>query len=492
MLLPLPLFRGLCAAVCLLCAAVVNAQTPDAVVDPSTLAPALASSAPAAPATTAVAASSPPTDLRSRTRDFEPTRFNLSVRGGAGLIAAVSPYTLAPWEIGTGGSVMNFDRNPGDIDFFEYGLQVAVGLPGHVELFLRGSPILRTNSVNQDPLSYPVPPLDLVVDTYPTPALRAQPYFLFAQEVPYKSYYLNGVHIQPPGHGAFGSSSGGYSFGGKVTLFSEDEGHPFGFGIRAYAEVPSEHPSYNTTEWRKVAGVSGKTDVGADLLFAKIIGRAQLLTNVGYEHVGDPTRGLRIQYIDSSKWNDIDPATGAPASILVGAPVESKLDLRDQLMSTVGTALPAFNAHGLQFWLLSELSYTRYIGGATRVERLVHPLEMRLGIQANVPKFPSLSLGAAWQLLINDAGNGTTRQTTFVTPDGRGDINFSDNVDPGLSETYTQMLEQRGVSFTDKSSRMLSTNNAQFDASRNVPTGNRPVVAMGGGNILGFITYRFH
>jgi hypothetical protein len=83
--------------------------------------PATASSAP------------PPDDLRARTGNFEPTRFNLSPRGGLGLISAVSPYTLARWEVATGGSVMNFDRNPGDVDFFEYGLQVAVGLPGRVE-----------------------------------------------------------------------------------------------------------------------------------------------------------------------------------------------------------------------------------------------------------------------------------------------------------------------------------------------------------------------
>ena len=172
--------------------------------------------------------------------------------------------------------------------------------------------------------------------------------------------------------------------------------------------------------------------------------------------------------------------------------MESKLDLRDQLSSVVGTAMPAFNIHGMQFWLLSELSYTRYIGGATRVERLVHPLEMKLGIQANVPKFPSLSLGAAWQLLFNDAGNGTTRQSTFVSPDGRGDINFSDNVDAGLAATYTQALAQRGAVFTDKSSRMFSTDNARFDGSRNVTVGNTPVVAMGGGNILAFITWRIH
>jgi hypothetical protein len=432
----------------------------------------------------------PASTLRERTHEFEPSRFNLSPRGGQGLIHAISPHTLQKWEIGTGVSVLNFDRNPGDVDFFEYGFQAAVGLPGRVELFFRGSPVLRTNSVNQDPIGYPVPPLDLFVDVYPSPALRQQPYFLFAQEVPYKSYYMAGVKIEPPGHGAFGSSSGGIAFGGKVNLISEDRGSRFSFGVRGYVEIPSESPSYNTTDWRNVAGVSGKTDVGGDALFAKKLWRSQLLANVGYKHVGDPERGLRVQFVDSSRWDDIDLLTGLPADITVGEPVETKLDLRDQMSATVGTALPAFNVNGLQFWLLSELSYLRYIGGATRVERLVHPMEMRLGIQANVPKFPNLSLGAAWQLLFNDGGHGTTRTSTFVSADGRGDINFSPHVNPGLASTYEQLLGQRGASFSTNSSRMFSTDNARFDTSRNVPAGAAPVVSMGGGNILGFITWR--
>jgi hypothetical protein len=177
-------------------------------------------------------------------------------------------------------------------------------------------------------------------------------------------------------------------------------------------------------------------------------------------------------------------------SILLGEPVETKLNLRDQASATVGTALPAFNAWGLQFWLLSELSYTRYVGGATQVERLVHPMEMRLGLQANVPKFPSLSLGAAWQLLFNDGGHGTTRTSTFVNADGRGDINFSPHVNAELATTYEQSLSERGASFTTNSSRMFSTDNARFDGSRNVPAGETPVVSMGGGNILAFITWR--
>src|SRR4051812_9936816 len=115
--------RGYGVAVCVLCVvagSAASAQTPDPASQPSST---LATPAPAA---TPTATGTPPVDLRSRTRDFEPTRFNLSARGGLGLISAVSPYTLARWEVGSSASVMNFDRNPGDIDFFEYGIQLAV------------------------------------------------------------------------------------------------------------------------------------------------------------------------------------------------------------------------------------------------------------------------------------------------------------------------------------------------------------------------------
>ena len=60
------------------------------------------------------------------------------------------------------------------------------------------------------------------------------------------------------------------------------------------------------------------------------------------------------------------------------------------------------------------MSYTHYIAGATRVERLVNPAEIRLGIQANVPKFPAISIGAAWQLMMNDGGNNRYKMEFYV------------------------------------------------------------------------------
>ena len=78
----------------------------------------------------------------------------------------------------------------------------------------------------------------------------------------------------------------------------------------------------------------------------------------------------------------------------------------------------------------------------------------------------------------------------FPTPDGRGDINFSPHVDPGLASAYEQFLSQRGGEFTPNASRMFSTNNPRFDTSRNVQVTESAIVGMGGGNVLGFITWR--
>jgi hypothetical protein len=191
-----------------------------------------------------------------------------------------------------------------------------------------------------------------------------------------------------------------------------------------------------------------------------------------------------VQFVDSSK-------LGTPG-FLVGAPVETGLDLHDQLSFTTGAAMRAFNVNGMQFWGIGEFSYMRYVAGGTAVERLVHPAEIRLGIQTNAPKFPRVSLGAAWQLLLNDAGHGTMRRTMFRTPDGRGDINFSEGVDPEQSAAYLALFASHGATFSPNSSKVFSTNNPVFDASRNIPPGDTGVVGMGGGNILGFVTWRIN
>jgi hypothetical protein len=404
--------------------------------------------------------------------------------GGLGLMLTASPYHLRPGEVAAAFSVLNYDRNPGDIDFFQYSLQAAVGLPGRLEFFTRASPVLRTNAVNLDPAGYPVPPLDLFVDTYPGSAVRRQPYFLFAQEAPFKSYYMNSVTIDPPGHGAFGTASGHVLVGGKINLIAERGQSRLGVGIRGTVEIPTEPANYNVEEWRYAAGTSAKANIGTDLLISTRPGPFEILVNAGFKHVGDPEQGLRVQFVDSSKW-------GLPG-FLVGAPHETKLDLHDQLTLKGGFAVPAFSIKDLRFWLLAEASYLRYVGGGTPVERLVHPFETRLGIQANVPGFRRVAIGAAWQLLWNDGGDGTTRRSFFITPDGRGDINFTDQVDWVLAGEVKEAFAAQGATFRDRSSKVFSTDNPAFDSWRNVPTGDSPVVAMGGGNVLGFVTWRIN
>jgi hypothetical protein len=241
----------------------------------------------------------------TKPKTHPPREFNAAVTGGRGLLRAASPYTLSSGELIGSFHVVNFDRNPGDIDFFDFPLGFTLGLPKRTELFFSFSPTLRTNSVGQDPVGYPVPPLDLFVDIYPQHATRPQPYFMHDQEAPYKTYFVPNVTIDPPGHGAFASSTGDIVIGGKIEITSEERDAPLGFGVRGYAHIPTEKPVYNTSEstdeWHKYAGVSGETDVGLDLLFAKKLWITELLFNVGYKFVGDPDRGLRIQYVDSSK-----------------------------------------------------------------------------------------------------------------------------------------------------------------------------------------------
>ena len=180
----------------------------------------------------------------SRGQD-RPTRFNISISGSSGLVRAVSPYTLRPGEVGLGFAQMNFDRDPGDTDFVEDSVQGAVGLPARMEVFVRTPSLLRTNSVNLDPLAFPVPPFDLVLDIFPTPALRSQPYFLFTQEAPYKTYFVPGVVIAPPGDGGFASSWGDWVLGVKKNILSEGGRNWFGFGTRILT-VGGSHIHYRT------------------------------------------------------------------------------------------------------------------------------------------------------------------------------------------------------------------------------------------------------
>src|SRR5262245_55038989 len=198
----------------------------------------------------------------SHRNPLDPGRFNLSMRGGTGPILAVSPYVLPSKKVAVATSVLNVDRDPGDLDFMQYNMQVAVGVLGRAEFFASGVPVLRTNSVNQDPVGYPVPPLDLFVDIYPTPAIRQAPYFLFVQEAPFKSYYVQSVTIDPPGHGAFGVASGEVTMGTKVNLLSEDRGNAIGLGVRGYVDIPTEPSEYNVEDWRHSTGTAAVFTVG--------------------------------------------------------------------------------------------------------------------------------------------------------------------------------------------------------------------------------------
>ena len=98
----------------------------------------------------------------------------------------------------------------------------------------------------------------------------------------------------------------------------------------------------------------------------------------------------------------------------------------------------------------------------------------------------------AFQLLLNDGGNGDLRTTFLRTPDGKGDINFGENVDPRISADVEAFLASRGGTFSPSSSKVFSTNNPDFDAWRNIVTAPQQIISQGNGNILAFITWRIN
>ena len=394
---------------------------------------------------------------------------------------AISPYTLAPRETAVGASELNFDRDPGDIDLFEFGFQGAVGLGKRTEFFVRIMPWFRANSTNLDPVRFPVPPLDLFVDTYPTPAVRSGPQFVFLPSLPYKTY--NPTNLTETG--AFSISSGSNVIGAKVNLRSEDRGNAIGLGVRGFIEIPTETPAYNVTypEFRRLAGVSGRINYGGDVLIARTWRSSEWVGNIGYKQTGNPDRGLRVQMVDSSQTD--------PAKFLVGNAVDFPLRLSNELRLSTAWTVPIFRLHRTYWWFIAEFNHTHFVGSHTPTQRLAHPEEVSMGLQTNVPWYRAFSVGATWQLQLNDGGKGQDRPTSFQTPDGRGDINFGELLDnPQLSTEVETYLQSGGASFTEASSKVFSTNNPAFDTWRNIPVNPGKIDSKGHTNILFFVTWR--
>jgi hypothetical protein len=87
-------------------------------------------------------------------------------------------------------------------------------------------------------------------------------------------------------------------------------------------------------------------------------------------------------------------------------------------------------------------------------------------------------------------GNGEFRTSNLRTPDGRGDINFGQFVDPALNSLVGEYFAQNGATLAANTSKVFATNNPAFDSWRNVPTAPRPVTAMGNNSAVGWITWR--
>jgi len=398
------------------------------------------------------------------------------------MIRSVTPETLGrfKWGIGVGG--MNWDRDPGDVDFVEVNVSAAVGLPAGFEAHFRFSPTIRTNSVNQDPLRFPPPPVDMVVDVFPTVADRSEPWLMFTQEAPYKTYFLPGVGVRVPTRGAHGRSTGDVIVGLKKNFMMDGQNGPFSFGVMGYAELPTETPGYNTPSWRDKAGLSGEKDFGLEFLFGKNLHKGQLIWSVGYKKIGDPDRAYTIQFVDSGAESIEDFSLGPPVSV--------PLDLKDEIRLNAGFTYPAFTLIKHQVWFMAELLHIRYAGSGTPVQKVVNPIDLILGLQFNPDFAKWLSIGGAWLMYLNAAGHGGFRDSPFQDPSGKGDVNFSEMVDPDLSAEVRAYLESRGVVFSENSNKIFSTNNPAYDAWRNVPTDPGQVISRGGGAGILFITIR--
>jgi len=187
----------------------------------------------------------------------------------------------------------------------------------------------------------------------------------------------------------------------------------------------------------------------------------------------------------------VDSSQTSPEEFLVGDPVSASLDLSNELRFSAGWAAPLFHYYKAYWWLITEFNHTRYIGSHTPIERLVHPAEVSVGIQSNFPWYKAVSVGVAWQLLLNNAGKGKERTTSLRSDDGRGDINFSELLNDPVSADVMAFLESRGATFSEASNKVFSTNNPAFDSWRNIPANPALIQSEGHTNVLAFITWHF-
>ena len=153
----------------------------------------------------------------ARTR---PTRFNASFAGGSGLIQAVSPDTLPSGVIVAGASVMNFDRDPADVDLFEYSFQGAIGVTSRTEFFVKVDAVDASQQRAAGTREVSRPPLDLFVDAYPTRPSAAVLISCSRRACRTKPSPRENMTET----GSFSSSSGDNVFGLKVNLRSRIEG----------------------------------------------------------------------------------------------------------------------------------------------------------------------------------------------------------------------------------------------------------------------------
>jgi hypothetical protein len=259
-----------------------------------------------------------------------------------------------------------------------------------------------------------------------------------------------------------------------------------GLGIRGFVEVPTEKPQYNVPYpgFRNLAGTSGEVNYGGDVLFARTWWRSEFVANFGYKQTGNPERGLRLQFFDSSQTDPSKFLIGSPPSYLWCSAMNSA-----SVQATASRCFITTKATGGLF----QNSTTRTLWAITLQQKgWFIPRKYLREFSPMCPWYHAISMGAEWQLLLNDGGKGQSRSTAFQTPDGRGDVNFGELMnDAALTTAVETYLQSGGATFSEGSSKVLASNNPLFDSWRNITVAPGKIQSQGHTNVLVFVTWRF-
>ena len=226
-----------------------------------------------------------------------------------------------------------------------------------------------------------------------------------------------------------------------MNLLSEDRDDRLGLGVRAYLDIPTEKPAYNDT--RSCARTRRpecreRPTSALDLSGGQSDSRSpSSLVNVGYKQVGDPDRGLRVQFVDSSR-TDAGFLVGPPQEIEAGSPRPARGRCRRGVPGVRDQAAAGMAAGRVRLHALHRLWHSDRAAGRI-------PPRCASASRSTVPGYKAAGFRSGVSAAAEQCRRRTTLRTTFlVTPDGKGDINFSENVDPQVSAEVEALSGSQG------------------------------------------------